>query len=70
MPPRKEVYHEKQEVDSTVWITYSFVGDSQLYKYKQRMDHLPRRDAKDFLVSNLARGGHSPYFVHYPWSDD
>ncbi len=90
MPPRKEVYHEKQEVGSTVWITFSFVDESQCRggsrpranltghdrqrrgQPKLREDHLlsPRRDAKVHLHANLARGGHSPDFVQYPWSDD
>ena len=37
MPPRKDVYHEKQEVDS-MWIPYNYVGEFLLDKYKPSVD--------------------------------
>ena len=72
MPPRKEVYHEKQEVDSAVWVTCSLVGESLLDQYKPGVDHLlsPRRDARILLGTNLAGGDHRLCFVRHPWSDD
>jgi len=72
MPPRKEVYHEKQEVSSTVWITYSFVDESQFGQYKPSGygNHSLRRDANVYLRTRLAWGTHRLYFVQYLWSDD
>jgi len=70
MPPRKEVYYEKHEVGSTVWITYSFVGESLLDKYKQREDLRQSRYAKVLLGTILAWGNHNLAFVRLPlWSD-
>jgi hypothetical protein len=68
------VYHEKQEVGSTVWITYSFVGESLLDKYKQGVDHLSpllsqSHNAKVLLGTILAWGNQNQAFVRYPWSD-
>ena len=59
MPPRKEVYHEKKEVGSTVRITYSFVDQPLFGKYNPcGVAHLPSqsRNAKVLLGTILAWG--------------
>ena len=83
MPPRKEVYHEKQENGSTVWITYSFVDQPQFGKYKQRVD-LPPSQSRNARVARLVyrlvewgnrnrpqvwypRGGYSVHLETWIW---
>ena len=64
------MYYEKQEISSTVWITYNFVGESLLDKYKRREDPRQSRYAKVLLGTILAWGNRNLAFVRLPlWGD-